>query len=42
MNEILQLIGREKKLFEEDINKYESKLKEVIENLSFLVIVGGV
>jgi len=30
MNEILQLIGREKKLFEEDINKCESKLKEVI------------
>jgi len=39
--EILQLIGREKELFEEDINRYESKLKEIIEDSSFLVIGGA-
>jgi len=39
--EILQLIGREKELFEEDIKKNEHKLKDIIASSSFLVIGGA-
>ncbi len=41
MNKILKLIGREKELFEEDINSYSSKLNEIVSNSSFLVIGGA-
>jgi len=39
--EILQLIGREKELFEEDIKKHEKELSKIINNSSFLVIGGA-
>ena len=39
--EILQLIGRDSELFEEDIKKYEKKLQSIISNSSFLVIGGA-
>jgi FlaA1/EpsC-like NDP-sugar epimerase len=38
---ILNLIGREKELFEEDIKKHEKELSEIINNSSFLVIGGA-
>jgi len=41
MNKILKLIGREKELFEKDINSYSSKLNEIVSNSSFLVIGGA-
>ena len=43
MNEgkALNLIGRSKELFEEDINKHEIELKEIISSSSFLVIGGA-
>lgn len=43
MNEskALNLIGRSKELFEEDINKLERELKEIISSSSFLVIGGA-
>jgi len=41
LRDILQLIGRERELFEEDIKKYESNLKDIIEDSSFLVIGGA-
>jgi len=37
----LNLIGRSKELFEEDINKLERELKEIISSSSFLVIGGA-
>jgi len=39
--QILRLIGRNKELFEEDINKHEKELSEIINNSSFLVIGGA-
>jgi FlaA1/EpsC-like NDP-sugar epimerase len=39
--EILQLIGRDSELFEEDIKKHEKELKNIISNSSFLVIGGA-
>ncbi|HSW61494.1 MAG TPA: UDP-N-acetylglucosamine 4,6-dehydratase [bacterium] len=39
--DILSIIGRDEKLFNEDIAKYESYLKEVISSSSFLVIGGA-
>jgi FlaA1/EpsC-like NDP-sugar epimerase len=41
MNNILQLIGRNKELFNSDILKYESELKNIISSSSFLVIGGA-
>lgn len=41
MNRILKLIGRDKELFSSDIQKNESKLKEVVSKSSFLVIGGA-
>ncbi len=43
MNEskVLNLIGRSKELFEEDINKHEIELNEIISSSSFLVIGGA-
>ena len=41
MYDILDLIGRENKLFNNDINRYNKKLKEVISVSSFLVIGGA-
>lgn len=38
---ILNLIGREKELFSEDISKHETKLKEIISSSRFLVIGGA-
>ena len=38
---ILQLIGREKELFEEDIKNYENRLNQIISHSSFLVIGGA-
>jgi len=38
---ILNLIGREKELFSEDIKQYEKELKEIISSSSFLVIGGA-
>ncbi len=38
MMEILDLIGRKKELFEDDIVFFEDKLREIIANSSFLVI----
>ena len=37
----LELIGRKKELFEEDIKKYENELNEIISKSSFLVIGGA-
>jgi len=39
--EILTLIGRDKELFEEDIERYKKELREIIETSSFLVIGGA-
>ncbi len=39
--EILQLIGRDRELFEDDIKKYEKELQNIISNSSFLVIGGA-
>ena len=41
MNNILKLIGREKKLFVEDISNYDKILKEIVSSSSFLVIGGA-
>ena len=41
MSSVLKLIGREKELFNDDINKYNESLKEVISSSSFLVIGGA-
>lgn len=41
MNNMLSLIGREKELFSDDINKHEAELKEIISTSSFLVIGGA-
>ena len=38
---MLNLIGRDKELFDEDIKKYDKKLSNIIENSSFLVIGGA-
>jgi len=38
---ILKLIGRERKLFEEDIRTYGKELNEIVENSRFLVIGGA-
>lgn len=37
----LDLIGREKELFEEDINSYEGELSNIVSNSSFIVIGGA-
>lgn len=37
----LKLIGREKELFLDDINKHENKLSNIVSNSSFLVIGGA-
>lgn len=41
MNKTLKLIGREKELFLDDINKHENKLSNIVSNSSFLVIGGA-
>ncbi|MBU0633183.1 UDP-N-acetylglucosamine 4,6-dehydratase [bacterium] len=41
MNKILELIGREKELFVDDINDYEKELARIVSNSSFLVIGGA-
>lgn len=41
MNKILQLIGRDKGLFEEDIKNYENELSNIVSSSSFLVIGGA-
>ena len=41
MSTILQLIGREKELFKEDIAKYENDLESIVSSSSFLVIGGA-
>jgi FlaA1/EpsC-like NDP-sugar epimerase len=41
MNNILQLIGRDKVLFEKDISIYEKELKQIIRSSNFLVIGGA-
>ncbi|MFW0737305.1 UDP-N-acetylglucosamine 4,6-dehydratase [Flavobacterium sp. T12S277] len=38
---ILKLIGREEEIFEKDIFNYETKLKEIVNESSFLVIGGA-
>ena len=38
---ILDLIGRETELFEEDMLHYEKELKEIVSSSSFLVIGGA-
>ncbi len=37
----LELIGRDRALFENDINLYEKEIKDIIQNSSFLVIGGA-
>ncbi|MCJ8327980.1 MAG: UDP-N-acetylglucosamine 4,6-dehydratase [Campylobacterales bacterium] len=37
-NNILELIGREKELFQDDIKKYDKELRKIIEESSFLVL----
>jgi len=39
--EMLALIGREKELFEEDMKRYGSQLREIVTHSSFLVIGGA-
>jgi len=41
MNNILELIGRNKELFFEDINKHKKILKKIVSSSSFLVIGGA-
>ena len=41
MSQILNLIGREKELFTEDIKNYNQSLKEIISSSTFLVIGGA-
>jgi FlaA1/EpsC-like NDP-sugar epimerase len=41
MNQILNLIGRNKELFTHDIQKYNEELKQIISSSSFLVIGGA-
>ncbi|MES2661939.1 MAG: UDP-N-acetylglucosamine 4,6-dehydratase [Pseudomonadota bacterium] len=41
MDEILNLIGRKKELFENDLEKYNTTLNELVANASFLVIGGA-
>lgn len=41
MNKTLKLIGREKELFEKDINNNNKELKDIVSNSSFLVIGGA-
>lgn len=41
LNKILELIGREKELFVDDINDYEKELARIVSNSSFLVIGGA-
>ena len=41
MNNILNLIGRTKNLFNEDIKKYNKELTKIVANSSFLVIGGA-
>lgn len=41
MNKILKLIGREKELFIDDINKHDAELKKIVSSSSFLVIGGA-
>ncbi|MDQ1245091.1 MAG: hypothetical protein QG565_1432 [Campylobacterota bacterium] len=41
MNNILSLIGRNRKLFIDDINKYDAELKKIVSSSSFLVIGGA-
>ena len=41
MNDVLQLIGRDKELFEKDIKTHEETLSSIIKNNSFLVIGGA-
>ncbi|MEA3383838.1 MAG: UDP-N-acetylglucosamine 4,6-dehydratase [Campylobacterota bacterium] len=38
MSKILNLIGREKELFQSDILKYEGKLKQIVSSSTFLVL----
>ena len=38
---ILNLIGREKELFEDDIANHDQQLKEIVSNSRFLVIGGA-
>ena len=38
---ILNLIGRIKELFKEDIKKYDKELKQIVSNSSFLVLGGA-
>ena len=40
-NLVLDLIGRNKELFGDDINQYHKKLNEVVSSSSFLVIGGA-
>lgn len=39
--DILNLIGRKKELFTQDINKYESELKNIVGQSSFLILGGA-
>ncbi len=41
MNNILKLIGRDKKLFEDEIKKYKEDLEKIINHSSFLVLGGA-
>ncbi|MBN1840607.1 MAG: UDP-N-acetylglucosamine 4,6-dehydratase [Campylobacterales bacterium] len=41
MSNILKLIGREKELFSNDIQKHEAELAHIVSNASFLVIGGA-
>ncbi len=41
MSQVLNLIGREKELFTNDIKDYNQELKEIISNSTFLVIGGA-
>lgn len=41
MNNILPLIGRNKELFDIDINKYNEKLKDIVSQSRFLVLGGA-
>lgn len=41
MNKILNLIGRTKELFVEDIQKYEKELQKIVSSSSFLVLGGA-
>lgn len=41
MDFTLELVGRDSELFEDDINKHDNKLKQIVNTSNFLVMGGA-